>query len=200
MRTAIAMVVILCVGVVAPASAADATSAISEDHPLFTTMMPAADARLEGQFVQEKTLEDLDATVESKGSFTFSVDQGLRWRVSEPVASELRITREEIVEIQDGEEVMRMATEEQPITRVITEIFFSMFTGDRNALEQYFELTGSQSAERWTLHLRPVDDSVASVMASIDLVGDQQVEEMVLHETNGDTTRIRLEDVRLSQP
>ncbi|WP_328188642.1 outer membrane lipoprotein carrier protein LolA [Marinobacter sp. OP 3.4] len=200
MRTAIAMVVMLCVGAVAPAWAADTASAISDDHPLFTIMMPAADARLEGRFVQEKTLEDLDATIESKGSFTFSVDQGLRWRVSEPVASELRITREQIVEIQNGEEVMRMATEDQPMTRVITEIFFSMFTGNRDALEQYFELVGSRTADRWTLHLDPVDDSVASVMASIELVGDQQVEEMILRETNGDTTRIRLEDVRLSQP
>lgn len=183
-----------------PAWAGDSASAVHDDHPLFDTMMPMEDARLEGRFRQEKTLEDLDATLESSGIFSFSVEEGLHWQVREPVATELRITREEIVEIQDGEEVMRMATEDQPMTRVISEIFFSMFTGDRDALENYFELTESGSADQWTLQLNPVDDSVASVMSSIELQGGEMVEEMILRETNGDKTRIRLNHVRLSQP
>lgn len=180
--------------------AGDSAATVSEDHPLFNTMIPAADARLEGRFRQQKTLEDLGATLESSGIFSFSIETGLHWDVREPVATELRITREEIVEIQDGEEVMRMATEVQPMTHVISEIFFSIFTGDRHALENYFELSEHGSANRWTLQLSPVDDTVASVMESIKLQGAGAVEEMILRETNGDKTRILLEDLRLSQP
>ncbi|WP_152207138.1 outer membrane lipoprotein carrier protein LolA [Marinobacter changyiensis] len=200
MKTLLRLLLMLLVVSATPAWAGDSAATVSEDHPLFNTMMPAPDARLEGYFRQQKTLEDLGATLESGGVFSFSVEQGLHWQVREPVATELRITREEIVEIQDGEEVMRMATEDQPMTRVISEIFFSMFTGDRVALETYFELTESGSADRWTLQLSPVDDTVASVMASIELQGAETVEEMILQETNGDKTRILLEDVRLSQP
>lgn len=200
MKNLTRFLLMLFISTALPAWADKSDATVSRDHPLFKTMMPAADARLVGRFRQQKTLEDLGATLESSGIFSFSAETGLHWHVREPVATELRITREEIVEIQDGEEVMRMATEDQPMTRVISEIFFSIFTGDRDALENYFELSEQGSANRWTLQLSPVDDAVASVMGSIELHGAGTVEEMILRETNGDKTRILLEDVRLSQP
>lgn len=200
MKTLTCFLLMLFMVTAPPAWAGDSAATASEDHLLFNTMKSAPDARLEGRFRQQKTLEDIGATLESRGVFSFSVEKGLHWLVREPVATELRITREEIVEIQDGEEVMRMATKDQPMTRVISEIFFSMFTGDRDVLENYFELSEYGSANRWTLQLSPMDDTVASVMESIELQGAETVQEMTLRETNGDITRILLEDVRLSQP
>lgn len=150
---------------------------------------------LEGEFEQSKYIADLDTTLDSSGTFSFVTDEGLRWNIREPVPTNLRITPTEIVEEQEGEEVMRMDVDEQPMTRAISEVFFAIFGGDWEALAERFTIRPLQEESPWRLELEPKGELLKSYLSSIELQGSEYLEVLILSENNGDRTRIQLNNV-----
>ncbi|KXS53602.1 MAG: hypothetical protein AWU57_2005, partial [Marinobacter sp. T13-3] len=104
---------------------------------------------LAGQFDQSKYIADLDTTLDSSGDFAFDADEGLRWNIQKPVPTQLRITADEIVEEQDGEVVMRMDVDDQPMTRAISEVFFAIFGGNWDKLSERFTIRTLQDGSPW---------------------------------------------------
>ena len=156
----------------------------------------AAVEALEGKFEQSKYIADLDTTLDSSGDFTFGVDEGLHWTIRKPVLTQLRITPNEILELQDGEVVMRMDVDEQPMTRAISEVFFAIFGGDWQKLSERFTIRPIQEASPWRFELKPKGDILQSYLSSIELQGEDYLEVLILSESNGDETRIQLNDVK----
>ncbi|MGO1692867.1 MAG: outer membrane lipoprotein carrier protein LolA [Marinobacter sp.] len=156
----------------------------------------ASAASLEGKFEQSKYIADLDTSLDSSGHFSFVVDEGLSWNIRKPVATNLRITPNEIVEEQDGEVVMRMGVDEQPMTRAISEVFFAIFGGDWQALEERFTIHSVQEDARWIVELEPKDELLKSYLNAIKLQGSDYLEVLILSESNGDRTRIDLNDIK----
>ena len=156
----------------------------------------ASVAFLEGKFEQSKYIADLDTTLDSSGHFSFVTDEGLRWNILKPVPTNLRITPNKIVEQQDGEEVMRVNVDEQPMTRAISEVFFAIFGGDWDALEERFIIRSVQEESPWRIELEPKDELLKSYLSTIELQGSEYLEVLILSESNGDRTRIQLNDVK----
>lgn len=150
---------------------------------------------LEGEFEQSKYIADLDTTLDSSGTFSFATNEGLRWNIREPVPTNLRITPTEIVEEQEGEEVMRMDVDEQPMTRAISEVFFAIFGGDWEALAERFTIRPLQEEPPWRFELEPKGELLKSYLSSIELQGSEYLEVLILSENNGDRTRIQLNNV-----
>ena len=150
---------------------------------------------LEGEFEQSKYIADLDTTLDSSGTFSFATNEGLRWNIREPVPTNLRITPNEIVEEQDGEEVMRMDVDEQPMTRAISEVFFAIFGGDWEALAERFTIRPVQEESPWRFELEPKGELLKSYLSSIELQGSEYLKVLILNENNGDRTRIQLNNV-----
>lgn len=150
---------------------------------------------LEGEFQQSKYIADLDTTLDSSGTFRFVIDEGLRWNIRKPVPTNLRITPTEIVEEQDGEEVMRMDVDDQPMTRAISEVFFAIFGGDWDALAKRFTIRPLQEGSPWRFELEPRDELLKSYLSAIELQGTEYLDVLILRESNGDRTRIQLNDV-----
>lgn len=156
---------------------------------------PAGIDFLEGEFQQQKYIADLDTTLDSSGTFSFTTGEGLRWNIRKPVPTSLRITPTEIVEEQDGEEVMRMAVDEQPMTRAISEVFFAIFGGNWEALAERFTIRPLQEESPWHFELTPKGDLLKSYLSAIELQGSEYLEVLILRENNGDRTRIQLNNV-----
>ncbi len=151
---------------------------------------------LEGKFEQSKYIADLDAALDSSGHFSFFVDEGLRWNIRKPVATNLRITPNEIVEEQDGKVVMRMDVDEQPMTRAISEVFSAIFGGDWQTLKERFTIRSVHEEAPWTIELEPKNELLKSYLSAIKLQGSDYLEVLILSESNGDRTRIDLNDVK----
>ena len=151
---------------------------------------------LAGQFDQSKYIADLDTTLDSSGDFTFDADEGLRWNIQKPVPTQLRITADEIVEEQDGEVVMRMDVDDQPMTRAISEVFFAIFGGNWDKLSERFTIRTLQDGSPWRFELTPKGDMLQSHLSSIELQGEAYLNALILRETNGDQTHIQLHDVK----
>jgi len=151
---------------------------------------------LAGQFDQSKYIADLDTTLDSSGDFAFDADEGLRWNIQKPVPTQLRITADEIVEEQDGEVVMRMDVDDQPMTRAISEVFFAIFGGNWDKLSERFTIRTLQDGSPWRFELTPKGDMLQSHLSSIELQGEAYLNALILRETNGDQTHIQLHDVK----
>ncbi|GHD48064.1 Outer membrane lipoprotein carrier protein LolA [Marinobacter persicus] len=151
---------------------------------------------LEGSFEQGKYIADLDTTLDSSGRFEFDADTGLVWNIQKPVATLLKISGEEIVEEQDGEVVMRMDVDDQPMTQAISEVFFAIFGGDWQALSERFSIHTLQKEAPWRFELKPKGDMLKSHLKRVELQGKDYLNQLVLEETNGDRTEIRLHDVK----
>ena len=151
---------------------------------------------LAGQFDQSKYIADLDTTLDSSGDFAFDADEGLRWNIQKPVPTQLRITADEIVEEQDGEMVMRMDVDDQPMTRAISEVFFAIFGGNWDKLSERFTIRTLQDGSPWRFELTPKGDMLQSHLSSIELQGEAYLNALILRETNGDQTHIQLHDVK----
>ena len=150
----------------------------------------------EGEFQQSKYIADLDTTLDSSGNFSFVAGEGLSWNIREPVPTNLRITPNEIVEEQDGEVVMRIDVDEQPVTRAISEVFFAIFGGDWRALAESFSIQPQQEDPPWHFKLKPKNELLESYLNSIELQGTDYLEVLILSESNGDRTHIQLNDVK----
>lgn len=151
---------------------------------------------IEGRFEQSKYIADLDTALDSSGHFSFVVDKGLRWNIRKPVATNLRITPNEIVQEQDGEVVMRIGVGDQPMTRAISEVFFAIFGGNWQALEERFTIRSAREEAGWIIELEPKNELLKSYLSAIKLQGADYLQVLTLSESNGDRTRIDLHDIK----
>ena len=151
---------------------------------------------LTGGFSQSKYLSSFELELESKGQFHYQQDKSIVWQTLEPVANELILTPDSIVNRQGGQELMRLDAQSSPTIAVLSEIFFSVMTADWQRLEQHFSLTGELNEALWSAQLTPTDDSFSQLINRVELSGDQLLKKVVLHEKSGDTTTIHFIDLQ----
>ena len=112
---------------------------------------------LEGSFSQEKYLGALDTTLISTGVFTYYRGKSIRWEILQPIQSELMITPAAVSSKQGNQELIHQDMNNNPVARVIGEIFFAVLTVDSAKLAPYFELSGSIEEQQWHAILLPLD-------------------------------------------
>lgn len=145
-----------------------------------------------GSFEQDKTLHGLDISLHSSGRFNFR-DDLLLWQVTAPIATELQISREQIVQFEDGREVFRLRAEDQPLSRLISDIFLAVFSGDWQQLEQHFVLQLSGQIDNWLIQLTPRNELITHFASAIEIRGGAQLHSLQLQERNGDRSIIHFQ-------
>ena len=66
-------------------------------------------------------------------------------------------------------------------------------TADWAKLADYFELSGSVDDKQWQADLLPLNDSISQVVSRVQLRGGSLLQEVILHESGGDTITIHFE-------
>lgn len=155
--------------------------------------LTADSERHEGRFVQDKYLASVDASLRSSGRYSYERGNLLRWRIEEPVSSELLLTAEGVVSNGSGDEAPWLETSGNPTAAAMGRVLFAVLIADWEQLSEYFELDGDLAGERWHVVLTPRDAILGEVFSSIELRGEKRPEEILLHETGGNRTRILLE-------
>ncbi|AIR89067.1 outer membrane lipoprotein carrier protein LolA [Pseudomonas cremoricolorata] len=149
----------------------------------------SAPAVVKGPFIQEKHLRALPQPLLSKGRFVLARDHGLLWLLQTPLRQDYRIDAQGIARRDaSGWQVLpsRSAGAEQ------NRLFFAVLQGDSSGLQRDFELRLNGDAERWHLHLTPRSLLLKQVFSAIDIDGGAYVQRIELHETQGDSTVLRL--------
>lgn len=157
---------------------------------------------LEGEFEQIRHVAVLAVPLHSSGIFRYQRAEGIVWRTTEPLTSEVRITPEDgVVAIDDAGHPQLI-----PASEIVAGVFLGIFSGDLDQLAEFFIVEaipsegGQQPSEDepladdsdWTLLLTPRLPALASQVSRITVAGSAQVERVHIHETNGDRSELVL--------
>src|SRR4030095_2655606 len=82
-----------------------------------------------GRFDQKKQLAGLKKPLASNGRFCVVADKGVLWRILEPCPNTVRLTRDEIVQLQGDRVAMRLDAKQEPAVRMINSVFFDLLAG-----------------------------------------------------------------------
>ena len=155
---------------------------------------PSADY-LSGNFVQQKYLADLDAEITSSGLFSYQRGQSIHWETLKPIQNILLMTPQSITNSQNGREIMSLKADTNPVVKLLSTIFFSVLTADWQSLAQHFELTGSVTANHWSVQLTPKDENLLLVIKQVNLEGAALLKKATFFEHNGDRTTITFSEL-----
>lgn len=143
-----------------------------------------------GLFEQQKQLVGLKRPVISTGRFCVLADKGVLWRTLQPFPSTLKVTRDEIVQMQGNRVTQRLDARQEPAIRTINGVLFALLGGDFSQLEKYFEADGILQEKNWNVTLKSRDAALAKAILTIAIEGGVYVNRITLQEANGDRTQI----------
>ncbi|MGO0696248.1 outer membrane lipoprotein carrier protein LolA [Pseudomonas guariconensis] len=153
----------------------------------------SAPAVVSGNFVQEKHLRALTQPLTSQGRFVLARDHGLLWLLRTPLRQDYRIDASGIARRDPGG---WQPLPSQSAGAQQNRLFFAVLQGDSSGLQRDFELSLSGDAEHWQLRLTPRSMLLKQIFTRIDITGGRFVERIVLAETQGDSTVLRMQDSR----
>ena len=153
-----------------------------------------------GQFTQRKTVQGFKQPLQSSGDFVVARGKGIAWQVRQPFASTLIVKPDSLLSrAADGSVAMQMKAQDEPVLRTINAMLFAVMAADLAQLSQHFEVTGQVQASGWKLHLVPRDPMLAQWLQSVDLRGQQFVQEVLLQEARGDRSQIQIQNPSAEQ-
>jgi hypothetical protein len=143
-----------------------------------------------GHFNQSKQLAGMKRALPSNGRFCVVTGKGVLWQTLQPFPNTLRLTRDEIVHVQGERVAMRLDAKQEPVVRMINDVLFSLLAGDLGRLETLFDGEGRVLDKQWSAALKARDPGLAKVIAGVSVEGSAFVNNIVIHEANGDRTSI----------
>lgn len=147
---------------------------------------------LRGTFVQEKRIEGFRNPLRSTGDFVLAAELGVLWETRAPFPSQVVLTRDRIASRQpDGTLRIEADATRQPGLAAINATFFALMSGDVAMLSERFNGEAMPLPDnRWRLALTPRPGPLAQAFTTLTLEGGRFVEQVTLHDTQGDETRI----------
>ena len=153
-----------------------------------------------GRFDQTKQLAGINKPLVSNGRFCAVADKGVLWRSLKPFPSTLRLTRDEIVQLQGERVTLHLDAKKEPAVRMIHSVLFASLTGDLDQIEKLFEIDGSASADRWSVALKARTPSLAKTIGNIALEGGAYVKQITLNnDAGGDRTTIVFSEIQVGE-
>ena len=158
--------------------------------------MLAKPEQLCGRFEQHKQLAGMKKPLASSGRFCVVAGKGVLWRTLKPFANTLRLSRDEIVQLQGERVAMRMEASREPTVRMINGVLFSLLSGDLGQLDTLFEVDGTAADGAWKVTLKARNPALARAIGTLALEGGAYVRTIHMVEDSGDRTDIVFSDIK----
>ncbi|MFJ3056661.1 outer membrane lipoprotein carrier protein LolA [Herbaspirillum sp. NPDC087042] len=149
-----------------------------------------------GRFDQTKQLNGIKKPLQSQGRFCVVKGRGILWQTLQPFPNTLRITRDSIVQMQDGRVAMKLDAQQEPVVKMINNVLFSLLAGDLSQLDSLFELDGTLRDGHWQVALKARQPALAKAIGDIGLNGSAYVEKVLMKEAGGDRTEISFSAIK----
>jgi outer membrane lipoprotein-sorting protein len=158
--------------------------------------MLAKPEQLCGRFEQNKQLAGMKKPLASSGRFCVAAGKGVLWRTLKPFPNTLRLSRDEIVQLQGERVAMRMEASREPTVRMINGVLFSLLSGDLGQLDSLFEVDGTAADGAWKVTLKARNPALARAIGTLALEGGAYVRTIHMVEESGDRTDIVFSDIK----
>ncbi len=122
-----------------------------------------------GDFSQEKMLANTSRTLKSSGTFLFC-DQGVVWHTKKPLSSIMVMEKDKMSQTVAGKKSVMDLSQNQ-VFKSTAETISSVFKGDKNSLEGFFNIGFSATEKNWQMELSPRDKTLSQAMKKIVLEG-----------------------------
>jgi hypothetical protein len=152
-----------------------------------------------GRFDQSKQLVGLKKPVTSHGRFCVVANKGILWRNLYPFPSTLRLTRDEIVQLQGERVAIRLDAKQEPTVRIINSVLFAALAGDLDKLQALFEIDGGIHNDKWSVTLKAREPALAKAIGAIALEGGAYVQNVNISEAGGDHTHIVFSSIQTGE-
>jgi len=130
-------------------------------------------------FVQTRTMKDLERPLVSRGRLVVWGPGGVIWQTEQPFRATYVLRDDSTIEI--------AADGAARIGRVLR----AVLKGDAKALEEWFEAEPRVSGGRWSLALSPRQGPMAFFVKSVQLSGGEFVDSVRIVEETGDATHMQ---------
>jgi hypothetical protein len=151
-----------------------------------------------GRFVQERTLAGFSKPLKSEGTFVLIIGRGLIWHAKTPFESVTVIRPEGITVQSNGQETMRLTSEQVPGLSHLYAVLAGAASGDTSALRPDFAVKQDAPASGWQIHLTPLRAQTVGQLNSLTVAGHRFVETVTIGKGNGDTDRLEFSGQGLS--
>lgn len=152
-----------------------------------------------GRFDQSKQLVGLKKPVTSNGRFCVVADKGVLWRSLHPFPTTVKLTRDQIIQMQGERVTQRLDAEREPAVQMIHNVLFALFAGDLAPLEKLFVIEGEVQEKSWKVTLKAREPGLAKAIGGIVLEGGVFVRNITISEGNGDLTKIAFSAIQTGE-
>jgi Outer membrane lipoprotein carrier protein LolA-like len=149
-----------------------------------------------GRFDQSKQLTGLKRPLVSNGRFCVIADKGVLWRTLQPFPNTVRLTRDEIVYLQEDRVTMRLGAKQEPAVRMISNVLSALLAADLGQIEKLFEVDASIHEHSWSVILKAREPVLAKAISKVALDGGAYVNNITISEGGGDRTRIEFSEIQ----
>jgi hypothetical protein len=154
----------------------------------------------EASFIEKRRVELLDRTLESSGRLSFRAPDSFTRETLKPRHEKLEVNGN-VLTMSLGERSRTLQLDSSPETAVVIEAIRGTLTGNREALERFFDASVSGSAGRWTLDLVPRDLRLRGQVASVRVLGrESAVREVQVLLGDGDRSTMTIEPLAGNAP
>ena len=148
------------------------------------------------EFVQTRTMADLQRPLVSRGKMVVWGPGGVIWQIEKPVRATYALRNDSTLEIAaDGTRAVRSAKDDRGAAR-IGRVLRAVIKGDARTLGEWFDAEPRIAGERWSLALTPRQGPLAFYVKSVQLSGGEFVESVRIVEENGDATQMQFNNSR----
>ncbi|MFS1163961.1 outer membrane lipoprotein carrier protein LolA, partial [Aeromonas salmonicida] len=142
----------------------------------------------QAHFEQEKQVAGLSQPLRASGELLLVRDLGLWWQQQKPFALTLTLTPQRMVQQMAGQPATVI---DSPQLLEFSQMLLALFGSDEATLSRYFKIDFQSTEAGWQLLLVPTMTPLDKVFASLTLSGQGQLDELVIADKQGDSTRIR---------
>ena len=142
----------------------------------------------QAHFEQEKQVAGLSQPLKASGELLLVRDLGLWWQQQKPFALTLTLTPQRMVQQMAGQPATVI---DSPQLLEFSQMLLALFGSDEATLSRYFKIDFQSTEAGWQLLLVPTLTPLDQVFVSLTLSGQGQLDELVIADKQGDSTRIR---------
>ncbi len=147
----------------------------------------------EARFEQEKQVAGLSQPLKASGELLLVRDLGLWWQQQKPFPLTLTLTPTRMVQQMAGQPATVI---DNPQLLEFSQMLLALFGSDEATLGRYFSIDFHSTEDGWQLVLVPTLAPLDKVFASLTLSGQGQLDQLLIADKQGDSTRIRFSDWR----
>ena len=149
----------------------------------------------EGTFVERRTVQMLERTLESSGRLSFEAPDTFVRETIKPRRESVKVVGNNVT-LSQGNRSRTLSLDAAPEAALIFEAIRGTLTGNREALEKHFKASVTGSAERWSLELVPREVLLRELVVSIRMNGVRALmREVLVVMADGDRSVMTIEPV-----